>query len=606
MYSNTVFSPFSAHPSAVLLPSSASAIGGGGGSDTTNNVGGGDRSTRELSSTSTSRRGAAPTLPILPTMEELHEKEQEGITLEALARSAALLILRIGAVIRSSQLPFSAFLISRDESSNPSCDGDGNTTTTTGDGPPRHDNNSQEDKNDSTTMRKERRSGGSGTAESVRNLEMNIFAAASSPFNRLLSAPLENVCTDTDIEVWKRAVREALMITGPVYLNECVQGGGGDDDGAAFSFSSSSSPDADDDTEAKKKNKNSMVKEKREEETESKKGGRTAVSFDWSRSLLEAALDDDTLETLFGQLVLNAHAINTTLLIAHHQHQHHQLSSGGGAGDPFGVIHSEEDEEQDEEEEEPEEETVVEEVKKKVGKAVSVHVPASTTTLDKKEDDEKESLERAIWERDDKEGEKTGKSTNDGEKKNKKTINKHGKPSSSPSSHKKLKKSKQYSPSHHHQQQHQQHFSSSAPTPHSCAPSFHVVVKGAGLYSLLSSFNHSCEPNIFVTHPFETNEVQLFACRDIAAGEPLTISYIPIPPRSEEQCRWEEAILTGKAWSIEEEETEAEKKKKNRKRENFKYRLQRELSERRDMLRQYFFVCHCTRCQREERIISLL
>ncbi|AYU78977.1 hypothetical protein, conserved [Leishmania donovani] len=86
---------------------------------------------------------------------------------------------------------------------------------------------------------------------------------------------------------------------------------------------------------------------------------------------------------------------------------------------------------------------------------------------------------------------------------------------------------------------------------------FDWVLKGAGLYSLLSCFNHSCVPNAAVSTVDGTHEIVLKTTRPIRAGEPLTITYIP---------------LTAGAASR---------------------------AERQRRLRNYFFTCHCPRCDAE-------
>ncbi|GET88745.1 hypothetical protein, conserved [Leishmania tarentolae] len=87
---------------------------------------------------------------------------------------------------------------------------------------------------------------------------------------------------------------------------------------------------------------------------------------------------------------------------------------------------------------------------------------------------------------------------------------------------------------------------------------FQWVMKGAGLYSLLACLNHSCVPNTAVSAVEGTHEIVLKTTRPIRAGEPLTITYIPLG-----------APTTSRA-------------------------------ERQRQLRNYFFTCHCQRCNMEE------
>ncbi|CBZ27231.1 conserved hypothetical protein [Leishmania mexicana MHOM/GT/2001/U1103] len=86
---------------------------------------------------------------------------------------------------------------------------------------------------------------------------------------------------------------------------------------------------------------------------------------------------------------------------------------------------------------------------------------------------------------------------------------------------------------------------------------FDWVLKGAGLYSLLSCFNHSCVPNVAVSAVDGTHEIVLKTTRSIRAGEPLAITYIPLT-----------AGATSRA-------------------------------ERQRQLKNYFFTCHCPRCDME-------
>nr|XP_002127168.1 SET and MYND domain-containing protein 5 isoform X1 [Ciona intestinalis] len=50
--------------------------------------------------------------------------------------------------------------------------------------------------------------------------------------------------------------------------------------------------------------------------------------------------------------------------------------------------------------------------------------------------------------------------------------------------------------------------------------------EGAGLYRIQSKCNHSCEPNAEVCFPNNNHRLAVKACRDIAAGEEITISYL--------------------------------------------------------------------------------
>jgi hypothetical protein len=88
-------------------------------------------------------------------------------------------------------------------------------------------------------------------------------------------------------------------------------------------------------------------------------------------------------------------------------------------------------------------------------------------------------------------------------------------------------------------------------------PNEAAAMVGAGLYSLQSSFNHSCRPSAAVVHLNQTHEIAVRALRDIAEGEEVTISYLPsnLP-----------------------------------------------LAERRQKLASYFFQCECERCREEEKL----
>jgi hypothetical protein len=78
--------------------------------------------------------------------------------------------------------------------------------------------------------------------------------------------------------------------------------------------------------------------------------------------------------------------------------------------------------------------------------------------------------------------------------------------------------------------------------------------KGYAFFPLVSALNHSCEPNCQVAY-LEDGEALVFALRNIAAGEELTISYIYV---------------------------------------------HLPLAERRQQLQSYGFVCQCPRCLAEE------
>nr|CCC92036.1 conserved hypothetical protein [Trypanosoma congolense IL3000] len=86
------------------------------------------------------------------------------------------------------------------------------------------------------------------------------------------------------------------------------------------------------------------------------------------------------------------------------------------------------------------------------------------------------------------------------------------------------------------------------------------VLKGGGIYSLQSNFNHSCQPNVAVFTECGTHDITLRTLRDVQAGEELTISYIPV------------------------ENT-------NR-------------AERHKMLEGYFFTCQCALCEYEKNLVD--
>ncbi|KAG5478478.1 hypothetical protein LSCM4_04711 [Leishmania orientalis] len=86
---------------------------------------------------------------------------------------------------------------------------------------------------------------------------------------------------------------------------------------------------------------------------------------------------------------------------------------------------------------------------------------------------------------------------------------------------------------------------------------FDWILKGAGLYSLLACFNHSCVPNAAVSAVDGTHEIVLKTTRPVRGGEPLTITYIPLNAGASTHA------------------------------------------ERQRQLRNYFFTCHCARCAME-------
>ena len=51
-------------------------------------------------------------------------------------------------------------------------------------------------------------------------------------------------------------------------------------------------------------------------------------------------------------------------------------------------------------------------------------------------------------------------------------------------------------------------------------------VEGEGLYKILNSINHSCNPNCFLANVNETHYLSLISFRKIKKDEELTISYI--------------------------------------------------------------------------------
>ena len=55
-----------------------------------------------------------------------------------------------------------------------------------------------------------------------------------------------------------------------------------------------------------------------------------------------------------------------------------------------------------------------------------------------------------------------------------------------------------------------------------------VGVSGHGLFRLGSLMNHSCDPNVGLSHPQITSRVSWVALRDISAGEELLDSYVDL------------------------------------------------------------------------------
>lgn len=77
-----------------------------------------------------------------------------------------------------------------------------------------------------------------------------------------------------------------------------------------------------------------------------------------------------------------------------------------------------------------------------------------------------------------------------------------------------------------------------------------MLIKGIGVYALASSINHSCRPNAVVS--FKGRELTIRAIRQIQSGEEITISYTD--------------------------------------------QLKSTWSRRLQLLRHYYFICHCERC----------
>jgi len=87
-----------------------------------------------------------------------------------------------------------------------------------------------------------------------------------------------------------------------------------------------------------------------------------------------------------------------------------------------------------------------------------------------------------------------------------------------------------------------------------------LPLRAAGVYVLLSTMNHSCEPSAEMMFS-DSSTVTLKTRRNVLGGEPLTISYVS-------------AELA--------------------------------MAERREKLRHWFFECDCTRCEAELRIVQAL
>lgn len=54
------------------------------------------------------------------------------------------------------------------------------------------------------------------------------------------------------------------------------------------------------------------------------------------------------------------------------------------------------------------------------------------------------------------------------------------------------------------------------------------TLEGTGLYTLVATMNHACDPNCVATFSKGTNTVEVIALRDIAQEEELCISYIDV------------------------------------------------------------------------------
>ncbi|CBH13275.1 hypothetical protein, conserved [Trypanosoma brucei gambiense DAL972] len=81
------------------------------------------------------------------------------------------------------------------------------------------------------------------------------------------------------------------------------------------------------------------------------------------------------------------------------------------------------------------------------------------------------------------------------------------------------------------------------------------VLKGGGIYSLQSAFNHSCVPNVAVLAEGGTHDITLRTLRAIKNGEELTITYIPVEntTRAERQMKLEGYFFTCRCPLCEEE-----------------------------------------------------
>ncbi|KEG09820.1 hypothetical protein DQ04_04581020 [Trypanosoma grayi] len=97
---------------------------------------------------------------------------------------------------------------------------------------------------------------------------------------------------------------------------------------------------------------------------------------------------------------------------------------------------------------------------------------------------------------------------------------------------------------------------SSGGAPSSATPPAEWVLKGGGVYTLQSAFNHSCRPNVIVSAMDGTHDITLRTLRPVKNGEELTITYIPLKDTTREK--------------------------------------------RHALLRGYFFTCHCPLCKEEE------
>ena len=62
-----------------------------------------------------------------------------------------------------------------------------------------------------------------------------------------------------------------------------------------------------------------------------------------------------------------------------------------------------------------------------------------------------------------------------------------------------------------------------------------LCIEGEGLYKYLNTLNHSCDPNCCLVNIDTTNQLALFALKDIQQGDELTISYIDNTLRKDER-----------------------------------------------------------------------